>query len=412
MGGGLSLRILAGLLLGLVAGALLPGRAGLDAAAAAVGALWLNALTMTVVPLVFALLVTGMAQAATSAGGGRLAGRAIAWFAALLLGALALAVPVTMLWLDAWPAPEAAFALVAGGGGPVPEAAGGGWVDAVVAPNIVAAAAETAMVPLVLFALLFGVAASRLEPRAGALLTGFFQAVQQAMLVIVGWVLQLAPLGVFALAFGVGGRVGAGAVGALAHYILLVIAVCIAVALLAVVVAVIAGRMPPQAFVRAALPAQLVAMSTQSSLAALPAMVAAAGPLGVGAAQAGVVLPLAVSLFRAASAGANVAVALYLAHLHGVEVGPAALAAGVATAAVVSVGAVGLPAQVSFFAVIAPVCLAMGVPIGLLPLLLAVETVPDIFRTVGNVTADLAVTRVAGRDDPEPAPAAAEAAAR
>ncbi|MEO6092868.1 MAG: cation:dicarboxylase symporter family transporter, partial [Novosphingobium sp.] len=119
--------------------------------------------------------------------------------------------------------------------------------------------------------------------------------------------------------------------------------------------------------------------------------------LGVDRAAAGIVLPLAVSLFRAASAAANIAVAVYLAHVHGIALGPATLAIGAATAAAVSLAAVGLPAQISFFATISPVCLAMGVPVALLPLLLAVETVPDIFRTLGNVTADLAVTRLAGR---------------
>jgi Na+/H+-dicarboxylate symporter len=80
-----------------------------------------------------------------------------------------------------------------------------------------------------------------------------------------------------------------------------------------------------------------------------------------------------------------------------VALGPVTLALGAVVAAAVSVAAVGLPAQVSFFAIIAPVCLAMGVPVTLLPLLLAIETLPDIFRTLGNVTADLAVTAIVGR---------------
>ena len=64
------------------------------------------------------------------------------------------------------------------------------------------------------------------------------------------------------------------------------------------------------------------------------------------------------------------------------------------TAMLISIGTVGLPGQVSFFASIAPICIAMGVPLEMLPLLLAVEVIPDIFRTVANVTADLAVTRI------------------
>ena len=118
--------------------------------------------------------------------------------------------------------------------------------------------------------------------------------------------------------------------------------------------------------------------------------------MGIERSAGGIVLPLAVSLFRAASAGANVAVGIYLAHVHGVALGAGTMIAGAVIAAGVSVAAVGLPAQVSFFAIIAPVCLAMGVPVVLLPLLLAIETLPDVFRTLGNVTADLAVARIVG----------------
>jgi Na+/H+-dicarboxylate symporter len=63
----------------------------------------------------------------------------------------------------------------------------------------------------------------------------------------------------------------------------------------------------------------------------------------------------------------------------------------------VSLGAVGLPAQVSFFATIAPLCVAAGVPTGALPLLLAIEAIPDLFRTLGNVTNDIAAACVIGR---------------
>jgi proton glutamate symport protein len=158
---------------------------------------------------------------------------------------------------------------------------------------------------------------------------------------------------------------------------------------------VVFGRISPLGFARAALPSQIVAVSTQSSLASLPAMIAAAPAVFVSEGGAGIVLPLAVSLFRAASAAANVAVAIYLGHLHGVPLGLGTVLLGALVAVPISLAAVGLPAQVSFFATIGPVCLAMGVPLTLLPLLLAVETIPDIFRTLGNVTADLAVLRIA-----------------
>jgi Na+/H+-dicarboxylate symporter len=141
-----------------------------------------------------------------------------------------------------------------------------------------------------------------------------------------------------------------------------------------------------------------VAFSTQSSLAALPAMVEGAQQhLGVPSRVTGLVLPLAVSLFRFTSPAANLAVVLYLASFYGIEPSAAHLVAAVGVAVVVSLGAVSLPGQVSFFASCVPICMALGVPIAGLPLLLAVESIPDIFRTVGNVTADVGVTGIVAR---------------
>jgi proton glutamate symport protein len=71
----------------------------------------------------------------------------------------------------------------------------------------------------------------------------------------------------------------------------------------------------------------------------------------------------------------------------------------------VAVGSVGLPGQISFFASVAPICIALGAPIDLLPILLAVEVAPDIFRTLGNVTADMGVTTMLAKGEraaPEP----------
>jgi proton glutamate symport protein len=401
---GSSVRIFAGLTLGLLAGAALAGSATggtLLTVLQPVGKLWLDALTMTVVPLVFSLLVTGIVSAAESASVGRTAPRALMWFAILLIVVCVVSAALTTVVLDLWPISAEATSLRSLGGKPPDIASTGDWLANIIPTNPLKAASDTAMVPLVIFAVLFGFAVGRIEADLRASIQTFFRAVVQAMLVIVHWVLWIAPIGVFALAFSVGTRTGVSAAGALLQYVVLVVGACLVTTLLAYVVATLLGRMSPFAFAHAALPPQVVAASTQSSLAALPAMIDAAGPLGVGKQEAGIVLPLAVSLFRAASAAANVTVAVYLAHLHGVVLGPGTLLTGALVAAAVSVAAVGLPAQVSFFAIIGPVCLAMGVPLNLLPLLLAIESIPDIFRTLGNVTADLAVTRVVGRRDAE-----------
>lgn len=395
------LAILCGLALGLAGGALVAGHvvaAPMLAVLGPLGQLWLDALTMTVVPLVFSLLITGILGATIEARRDAVALRAVLWFAALLIGACLLAAVSTTTLLHLWPVAEAAATLPAASSTPVPEGTSN-WLSGIIPTNPLKAAAETAMVPLVVFALFFGFAAARIAPDLQAVLQSFFRATAETMLVIVRWVLFAAPIGVFALSFGLSARLGAGAVGVLAQYIVVVASACLLITVACYVIALLFGRLSPARFARSALPAQMVALSTQSSLATLPAMIDAAPSLGVGRASAGIVLPLAVSIFRAASAAANVAVALYLAAVHGVAPGVGAIILAALVAAAVSLAAVGLPAQISFFATIGPVCLALGVPVELLPVLLAVETIPDLFRTVGNVTADLVVARLAGADD-------------
>jgi Na+/H+-dicarboxylate symporter len=408
-------RILAGLALGLVTGALLSGRSAAPmalAVATPVGRLWLDALTMTVVPLVFSLLVTGILGAAEDARKDRTAFRALVWFAMLLVGSCVAAATWTTLLLHLWPLSDAASRLRPPAGAPPPIGSSADWVSGIIPTNPIRAAADTAMVPLVVFALFFGFAAARIESDLRRSIQRLFRAIAEAMLVIVQWVLLAAPLGVFALALGLGARVGLEAAGVLGQYIVVAASACLLVTLLAYVVTVAFGRVSPLRFARAALPVQVVALSTQSSLATLPAMIQAAARLEVDAARAGIILPLAVSIFRAASAAANVAVALYLAALHGVTVGPGMLLIGSVTAAAVSLAAVGLPAQVSFFATIAPVCIAVGVPVTALPLLLAIEALPDLFRTLGNVTNDMAAACIVGaRSGLRPDEAGREAAA-
>ena len=111
----------------------------------------------------------------------------------------------------------------------------------------------------------------------------------------------------------------------------------------------------------------------------------------------GVVLPMAVAIFRFTGPCMNIAVAVYVAHVFGISLGPSQYAAGIAAAAITTMGAVSLPGQISFVSSIAPIAIAMGVPIEPLALLVAVETMPDLVRTIGNVTMDVAVTTVIAR---------------
>jgi Na+/H+-dicarboxylate symporter len=271
------------------------------------------------------------------------------------------------------------------------------FVRSFIPTNPVAAAANDQILPLLVFTTVFAFAITQLPEEPRKHLTLFFRAVGDAMLVIINWVLWLAPIGVFALAYVVGAKAGSAAFGALLHYILIVSAVGCVVWFAAWPLAVFGGRFGFLQFTRAVGPAHAVAISTQSSLASLPAMLRGAEKLGVPVAASGVTLPLAVALFRATGPAMNLAVAIYVAHWFGIQLTPMQMAAGVAVAATTTLGSISLPGSISFISAIAPICIAMGVPIEPLVILIAVETLPDIVRTTGNVAMDVATTSTVAR---------------
>jgi Na+/H+-dicarboxylate symporter len=264
----------------------------------------------------------------------------------------------------------------------------------VVPDNVFAAATNGDILPLVVFAVLFALALGRINVEGRRTVVGLFEAIADALLVIITWVLLIAPLGVLALAFSVGSAAGGSAFAGLGHYVVLISAIGIVVTLLGYPLGIIAGGVRPMTLARGLIPPQAVAISTRSSLASLPAMLTATRAMGVREQVADVTLPIAVALFRATGPAMNTAVAFYVAHWLGLHPTLAQMIAATAVGAVMSYGAVSLPGEVSFISSIAPIALALGVPIAPLGLLVAVEMIPDIFRTVGNVTLDVALAAV------------------
>jgi proton glutamate symport protein len=361
-----------------------------------IGSVWLNALQMTVVPLVVALLITGIAQTAAAASAGKLAGRAVLTMMVILWCSSIMAAIMIPLLGKVFPMPEgsgeALRAAMQGVEVPGPVPPLGDFLRAMVPTNPIASAASSAILPLIIFTALFAFALIRVPAEKRQHITGFFEALAETMIVMIGWVLALAPIGVFALAVSVGAKAGTAALGALAHYVVTLSALGIMVWIASFGLAMMGAKKSLGTFFRASLPAQAVAISTQSSLASLPAMLKGTQALGVPAARADVVLPIAVAIFRATGPALNLGVALYIAQWFGIELTPMQIAIGIAAGATTTLGAVSLPGSISFFSSIAPICLVMGVPVAPLGLLVAVETFPDIFRTLGNVTMDMAVT--------------------
>ena len=400
-------RVLLGLGLGAAIGivlAIVNAETALQAARIVqpIGRLWLNALQMTVVPLVTALVIVGVSTANDAAASGRIAQRAIVIFVVLLSAGAAFAAIVAPLLLSMAPRDAALMealrtAMTDAAAQSTPPSLSD-WFSGIIPSNAIAAAAQSAMLPLVVFALFFGFALTRIERERRTSIVDLFQTIADAMIVIVRWVLWAAPLGVFALVLAVCATAGPSILSALGVYILLQCSIYLAVTLMLYAVAAGVGGESLRRFALSILPAQVIAASTQSSLASLPAMIESAQVrLGYRKAVTALVLPMAVSLFRITSPVQYVNAAVFVAWVYGIDLSAVQLAAGAALAVVISLGAVGLPGQVSFMATVMPVTQSMNLPVEPLGLLLAVDTIPDVFATVGNVTADLTATSLVAK---------------
>jgi proton glutamate symport protein len=399
--------LVAGIVLGtLTGGERSPLGGSALAVAGFVGTLWLNALKMTVIPLVVALLVVGIAKSREAAAAGRVAGRSVLWIVIIctissVFGALMILFLTRVFPLARGTAQQLQSAL----GGveqktlvPLPGVAD--FFKGIVPDNVVAAASNGDILPLVVFSVLFALALAYISESGRRAVVTFFEAIGDALLVIIEWVLWIAPLGVFALAYSVGSAAGGAAFTGLGHYIALISLIGILVTLAAYPMAVLIGRIPSGRFARAMIGPGAVAISTRSSIASLPAMLTAAREMGVREEVADVTLPIAVALYRATGPAMNTAVAFYVAHWLGLQPTVTQMIAATAVGAVMSYGAVSLPGEVSYISSIAPIALALGVPIAPLGLLVAVEMIPDIFRTVGNVAMDVTLATVVDRQVP------------
>ena len=385
---------------GLAAGILLRLGFGEDTAFAAVlkpiGELWLNGLRMTLIPLVFCLMASGMAGLAdTATGGGRLVAIAVAVFVALLFVASVAGMLSANALMLLWPVHPLGIAVPSAVATAAPPNFAAMLIG-LIPVNPVAAAAEAAMAPLIVFAAIFGLAISRLPPAARSLLVSFFTASADAMLVIVGWVLRVAPIGIFVLSFEAAASVGVGAALGVIQYVLLLSAVVVVGLACATLVGLLSG-VPPARFFRAALAPQALAASTQSSMACLPLLVEAAEALKLPRPFVGSIMPLAVTTFRFGNVFGGVAAGLIGAHLFGIHPGIGPIALAVLIGVLTNIGVIGLPGQAVLLAAYGPIFTALGTPLEALTLIIPVFALPDILVTVCNVTGHLGATSLIAR---------------
>ncbi|MGQ0647818.1 MAG: dicarboxylate/amino acid:cation symporter [Gemmatimonadaceae bacterium] len=381
-----------------------------------VGTLWVNAIRMTVIPLVVSLLITGVASASDVKAIGRLGASTLLVFILLIAGAAVVVMPFAPAVFTRLPdhggvrpplPPGAAEAVgQLAGGEPQTLAA---WLTSLIPTNPIAAAANGAMVPLILFTLLLALAIARSEPNARSTLVGFFQALGDAMLLLVRWVVLLAPVGVFALVLPLAAHAGAALVGAIGFYIVAYSIASLAVTALLYPLVALVGGVPVRRFARAVLPAQLVAFSTSSSIASLPALVEGAERgLGLPTRITGFVLPLSVSVFKLAGPVSWTMGALFVGWFYGIPLHTRELATIAFAAVFLSFAAPGVPRGA--FIMLTPLFLAIGLPVEGIGILIAVDAIPDVFSTVLNVTGDFTAAVLVARTEAAPQPALLDAA--
>jgi Na+/H+-dicarboxylate symporter len=216
---------------------------------------------------------------------------------------------------------------------------------------------------------------------------------------MVFWVLWLTPVAVFALVLGVTLSSGATALGALLFYVLAVTGWMLVVTGALYPVSALVGRVAVGDFTRAMAPANLVAVSTRSSIACLPALIKGGGEhLGLSASATGFVLPLSTSLFKLSTVTAEPVRYLFLSHLFGLDFSVSQTATFLVTLILLSFAGVGLPRGGSGFDTL-PAYAAAGIPIEGLVLVVAVDTIPDIAKTLINVTGHMSVATITNRTE-------------
>ena len=403
----MGIGLMAGIVLGLLAAALAqsghPALAVVLGAIRPVGALFINLLSMVVIPLVATALFAGIAKLGNLRMVGRLVVRTLTFFyATALLGVVLgfLVGGVIIPRAAVTPDQQGVLRIAQAADQDVIQRAaesiptGTQFIVQLVPANPFKAAADGNLLPVIVFVTLFGIAAASLPAERRAPLTTIADAVTDTLTRIVQWVLFLAPIGIFALVAPIVTLFGWSLVRAMLWFIL---AVIIGTLLFGAVVYLsciaVATRLKPGRFLRAAFPSMLMGFSTTSSLATLPTMLAAADTgLQIPRPVSGFVLPLAVSLNRGGSAVFQAIAVVFIARLYGLTFGITQMVAAVAAVFLASLTVAAIPSG-SVISLL-PAFQSAGLPVAGLSILIGLDRMPDMFRTMTNVAGHLAGTVV------------------
>jgi len=405
----MGIGLLSGLLLGLLAATLAeqqhPALANALAAIQPIGDIFKNLLSMVAIPLVATALFAGLAKLGELRMLGRLVVRTLAYFWATSIIAIALGFAIGSVMLPtAAVSPDKQTVLQAAAADPsaIQRATetlptGVQFLVQLVPANPFKAAADGNLLPVIVFVTIFAIATATLPIERRTPLIHIAEAATDALIRIVHWVLAIAPIGIFALVAPTAARYGWDIVRAMLWFIAAVIVgVLLLHALVYLPSVALLARVSPRRFLRAAFPSMFMGFSATTSMAALPYLFDAADKnLQLPRPVSGFVLPLGASINRAGSALFQAIAVLFVARLYGIPFGPGhMLQAGIAVfLASLTVAAVPSGGVISLF----PAFQATGLPIAGLSILMGLDRISDMFRTMTNVTGHLATATVVGK---------------
>jgi proton glutamate symport protein len=380
-----------------------------------VGALFMNALKMIIVPLIMASIITGVSGMGGTSGLGRLGGKTMLYYITTSLFAILTGLMFVNLLtpgiVNGQPArhvlglSEQAAAQVA------EKVSGHSAADlsdvflSMVPPNVIQAAADGQMLGLIFFSLLFGFFITRIDGERAALLNSFWQGVADVMMGITDLIMKFAPLGVFALVAKTVAGIGTDEIddlvvslGTFTLSVLLALAVHTLVTL--PLMLRFLGRVNPLAHFAAMMPALLTAFSTASSSATLPlTMECVQDNARVSKRTSSFVLPLGATVNMDGTALYECVAAMFIAQAYGLQLDFVTQFTVVLVALLTSIGVAGIPA--ASLVAITIILATIGLPAEAIGLILAVDRILDMFRTSVNVFSDSCGAVIIARSEGE-----------
>ncbi|WP_295857838.1 dicarboxylate/amino acid:cation symporter [uncultured Oscillibacter sp.] len=362
------------------------------AAVAFLGNIYIALLKMLVVPLVFFSLVCGVTQLADPKEFGKLGGSIMVYYLTTTLFAAAAGV---VLALIVSPGADAEGILGMTEEVTYTEYSLGNTILSWIPQNIVSSMANMDMIPVIVFAILFGLCLVMIGDKKKPIVD-FFDAGNEAMLKMTGMVMEIAPYGIFFLTANMVGTIGTkmlivGAKFVLADYCGLLLMLVVVYPLLLKLV----GKLSPLQFYKNASPAMIMAAGTTSSNATLPVSMSCAGEnMGINEKLYGFSLPLGATVNMDGFSVALGIISVTALQLYGVDLTPAIILKAVFMGLVLSIGAPGVKGTAVVMSAV--LFQALGLPMGMLPLIGAIWPVVDIGHTCTNVTSDIVGAAVVG----------------